>query len=377
MWYHEPSGAGSISRTGSVWQVGRTLSGPVSLESLEDRTLLAVTSLGTSVQAFDTTTLSYTVAAGNDRLLIVSASDDAATDIQSVSFNGMALTQAVEQSDTVAVDSIWYLALGNIAIATTANIVVTSAVPTPSFIGAIAFQGVDQTTPVDGVQKTFGSETNVSSSLMVSSAVGNTVFDVFDAYDVGAGTHTAGSGQTLIHDGGVDARDAFYSTSAKDGAASVTMSWTSSGQSFIHVAVDINQAVAASLDYGDAPDTGAGTGTGNYNTLASDNGPSHVIVAGLFLGDTVDDDTGTLQNAAANADDVNGALLDDEDGVLAPAVDLIGTIGAAPTVTLLVTNTTGSTATLSGWIDYSSNGVFDNATERAQATINTARPTAA
>jgi hypothetical protein len=69
------------------------------------------------------------------------------------------------------------------------------------------------------------------------------------------------------------------------------------------------------LDFGDAPDTGAGTGAGNYQTTQADGGPSHKVVAGLLLGDTVDGDSGTLQNAAANADDVDGALPDDEDGV--------------------------------------------------------------
>ena len=132
--------------------------------------------------------------------------------------------------------------------------------------------------------------------------------------------------------------------------------------------------VLLTSDFGDAPDTTAGMGAGDHQTLNANGGPSHVIdvtQTTLFLGNSVDGESGTLQNVAANADDVNAALPDDEDGVLAPAVDLIGTIGAAPTVTLLVTNTTGSTATLSGWIDYNGNGVFDNATERAQATVNT------
>ena len=123
------------------------------------------------------------------------------------------------------------------------------------------------------------------------------------------------------------------------------------------------------LDFGDLPDATAGTETGNYETIAANGGPSHTIAAGLFLGANVDGDDGTLQNPQANADDVDGALPDDEDGVLSPATDLIGTIGAAPTVTLLATNTTGSSATLSGWIDYNNNGVFDNSTERAQIAV--------
>jgi Ca2+-binding RTX toxin-like protein len=124
------------------------------------------------------------------------------------------------------------------------------------------------------------------------------------------------------------------------------------------------------VDFGDAPDAVAGTGPGNYETVLSDNGPRHTIVSGLRLGASVDGDDGTLQNGRANADDVASALPDDEDGVLNP-LDLWGTIGAAPSVTLLATNTTGSEATLSGWIDFNSDGVFDNTTERAQAVVST------
>src|SRR4051812_17827677 len=59
------------------------------------------------------------------------------------------------------------------------------------------------------------------------------------------------------------------------------------------------------VDFGDAPDTGLGTARGNYNTLLSDNGPRHTIVAGLRMGANVDGaDGGVLQNVTANADDV-------------------------------------------------------------------------
>ncbi|MFT5324210.1 MAG: hypothetical protein ACI8P0_002071 [Planctomycetaceae bacterium] len=122
------------------------------------------------------------------------------------------------------------------------------------------------------------------------------------------------------------------------------------------------------IDFGDAPDTSAGTGTVNYNTLATDNGPRHTIVAGLFLGDTVDGDIGTLQNTRANADDVDSSQPDDEDGVLSP-LDLLSTVGTAPTITLLATNSSGIAATLAGWIDYNHDGVFDNTTERAQINV--------
>ena len=81
-----------------------------------------------------------------------------------------------------------------------------------------------------------------------------------------------------------------------------------------------------------------------------------------------DGEDGLLQNAAANADDIDSALPDDEDGVLSP-LDLQATVGTQPKVTLLATNNTGSGATLYGWIDYNQDGVFDNSTERAQVPV--------
>ena len=84
----------------------------------------------------------------------------------------------------------------------------------------------------------------------------------------------------------------------------------------------------AGLDQGDAPDASAGIGHNNYNTRWADNGPSHAIVAGLHLGALVDGNDGTLWSPAANADDVDTALPDDEDGVSNPAADLVLTVGA-------------------------------------------------
>ncbi len=129
------------------------------------------------------------------------------------------------------------------------------------------------------------------------------------------------------------------------------------------------QSAPENADFGDAPDVAVGAASGDYHTRFADNGPSHKIVAGLWMGASVDADDGSLQNGAANADDVDQALPDDEDGLNHPIADLTLTIGAQPTVNVIVTNTTGSGAILSGWIDYNSDGVFDNGTERAQVAV--------
>ncbi|MEX1018730.1 MAG: SdrD B-like domain-containing protein, partial [Litorilinea sp.] len=75
------------------------------------------------------------------------------------------------------------------------------------------------------------------------------------------------------------------------------------------------------LDWGDNPDTGAGTASGNYNTTADDNGPSHPLGdSSPFMGLCVDGDDGTQQNITADADNVGvgtpvfGDCTNDEDG---------------------------------------------------------------
>ena len=52
-------------------------------------------------------------------------------------------------------------------------------------------------------------------------------------------------------------------------------------------------------DYGDLPDTGAGTGIGNYNTTLADNGARHLIDGTTFLGSRVDAETDGQPNATA------------------------------------------------------------------------------
>ena len=121
------------------------------------------------------------------------------------------------------------------------------------------------------------------------------------------------------------------------------------------------------IDFGDAPDTGIGTGVGNYQTTTSDGGPSHIIINSLYMGAGVaDSETDGQPNVNASGDDVVGTA--DEDG---PQTILNFASGSTPTVQVLVTNQTGLSATLSGWIDYNGNGVFENGSERTTITVVT------
>jgi hypothetical protein len=129
--------------------------------------------------------------------------------------------------------------------------------------------------------------------------------------------------------------------------------------------VEDYQLTVTGVDYGDAPDTSAGTGAGNYTTTKANSGASHTIVSGLSIGSSVDGDSGTLQNTAATLDDTNGS--DDEDGVTF-GTKLLQTNSSTYSVNVNVNNTLGTNATLVGWIDFDHSGTFD-ADEAVSATV--------
>ncbi|WP_313913793.1 GEVED domain-containing protein [Tahibacter sp.] len=120
----------------------------------------------------------------------------------------------------------------------------------------------------------------------------------------------------------------------------------------------------ASLDFGDLPDAAAGTTTGDYNTREADNGASHVIVPGLFMGAGVDAEGDGQPNAAANGDDT-ALTPDDEDGVNIADLTLRG--GTSASIRVSVTNTTLSGSKLCGYVDFNGDGDFLDAGESALA----------
>ncbi len=138
------------------------------------------------------------------------------------------------------------------------------------------------------------------------------------------------------------------------------------------------------IDYGDAPDTGAGTGTGNYRTTAADGGASHILT-GPFLGGCVDADDGTLQNVNASSDDITVGLT--TSGVcLSPGSDERGVITTVPggafipgqTVAGFVLLMSGSPVDcqLDAWFDFNQNGDFNDPGEQIASgvTLLTAIP---
>jgi hypothetical protein len=124
-------------------------------------------------------------------------------------------------------------------------------------------------------------------------------------------------------------------------------------------------------DWGDLPDTGAGTGVGNYQTYNTDLGPSHVISAcefGLRMGDIVDPETdGQPSGGAIDDDNTPGDLADDEDGVMIG--DLLTTAGSEAQVGVYATNSTTVGAMLYGFIDWNGDGDFLDINETASVAV--------
>ena len=107
-------------------------------------------------------------------------------------------------------------------------------------------------------------------------------------------------------------------------------------------------------DYGDLPDTGAGTGIANYNASLADNGARHLIDGTTFLGSRVDAETDGQPNTTASGDDANGTP-DDEDGV-------IFLTPLAPGKRAKIEVVAGSAGYLSPFIDFNGDGTLDTVT---------------
>ncbi len=111
-----------------------------------------------------------------------------------------------------------------------------------------------------------------------------------------------------------------------------------------------NAAIDFTADYGDLFGL-------NFPTTEANNGASHTVVAGYYLGSLVDADPGTLTSSDATADD--NSLSDDEDGI----VLVSNVIEANSTIEIDVT-ATGAGGMMNAWIDFNNDGDWDDTGEQ-------------
>lgn len=255
----------------------------------------AVSQLGSAASTTNTNSLSFTVPAGSDRILLVVASDDDnVSAVASVTFGVTPLVQRATHTDGFAVDSVWTLSLGDSASSVSGNIIVVGTGGTPnnlSFIAGAAFSGVSQTDPISGVQMANATMTPSQDTLNIASTVGSLVFDVWDTFTNNfnpPNTVTPGANQTVIHNAGtvtLAAGFAYYRTSTRPGAANVPMNWTTSnGEALIHIGMSIDAApTAASVGISGRVLTPKGRGVSNAFVFLTDtNGQNRIARTTTF-----------------------------------------------------------------------------------------------
>jgi uncharacterized repeat protein (TIGR01451 family) len=112
-------------------------------------------------------------------------------------------------------------------------------------------------------------------------------------------------------------------------------------------------------DFGDLPDTGIGSGVGNYETSVANGGP-YASVGAARLGATIDSEANGNPGAPATGDG------SDEDALIAPA----GSPGSPLILILPYVNTTNALAArVCGFVDLNRDGDFTDANESASATV--------
>ncbi|MEQ1827722.1 MAG: Ig-like domain-containing protein [Pirellula sp.] len=115
-----------------------------------------------------------------------------------------------------------------------------------------------------------------------------------------------------------------------------------------------------SSDFGDAP--------APYPTTRAANGAAHGATPGLRLGTNWDSDGDGRPTPNADGDDLvgqlnsSGGVIDDEDGVVVIAPIVRGDTSNIIQVT--VTNSTGATAFIQGWVDFNGNGNWSDPGEQ-------------
>ncbi|MBK8564660.1 MAG: cadherin-like domain-containing protein [Saprospiraceae bacterium] len=186
-------------------------------------------------------TISYNNTSGANKILMVGvAAQQPNASVTSITFNGSALTKLGNISNpSQSRIEIWYLKSPPVG---TFNVLVNNSNSDNGVIGVMAFSGVNQTTPFGTLATAQGSGT--SASVAASSASGELVYGVacFNNWDADL---TPGSGQTEYWDQTVNS-SATGAGGTKAGAASVTMSWTSTSASYTIGAVSLKPAATVS-----------------------------------------------------------------------------------------------------------------------------------
>ncbi|NOU43388.1 MAG: DUF4347 domain-containing protein, partial [Methyloglobulus sp.] len=293
--------------------------------------VLAVTSNGsvTSAASINASSLTWahTVNSGVNRALFVEiAIDNLGSNVNSVTYGGVALTQVGRQGGNHAVE-IWVLA--NPAVGT-ANIVVTLSGNTALAAGASIFNGVNQSTPTGTFVGNSGTTflLNLTGSVTVASAPGDVVIDAQFWTDtladpVGAGQASQWSSSSLL-------TSALGSSSTEAGAASVTMSGSASILSALGAQWSIGavSVKASPTSYVVPVNTVPGSQITNEDTalIFSSGNSNQIAITDADAGSNPIEVTVTVTNGTLSLSGIGGLTFTTGDGTADSTMSFRGTV---------------------------------------------------
>lgn len=154
------------------------------------------TSIGSSDPSSSTLTWSHTCTGAS--LLVVTVGESRTVTVTGVTYNGDALTKAIEDNTGTPYASIWYIVNPDEGVH---NIIVTysSAITIPRAGGA-SFIGTDTSSPLGATHNNNGTAQNKSIDITTTQA-GSVIIDCVG--DIG-NIHTPTAGQTIINPGGAN-----------------------------------------------------------------------------------------------------------------------------------------------------------------------------
>ena len=187
----------------------------------------------------DPVEFTHTVSSGEDLLAICISIRDNVTNVESVTYNGDALTKAVEYNSTLddLGTEIWYLANPDVGASQTVSVDLS----TFDAIGitAASFSGVDTADPLDTTNSAEADSSSPSVNITTGKD-GNLIVDCYISEDGSA--PTVGAGQTLLFatDEGVWSSGSSYVI--KETAGSETMDWSSGADPWVLTVASFNVA---------------------------------------------------------------------------------------------------------------------------------------
>ena len=232
--------------------------------------------VGTNTTPAPTTTaswtFSHTVGAGSDRVLVVATSHrDGNKNVTNITFNGVTLTQAIQQNGTSSNNqvNIWYLVNPTV---TTANVVITVSGSVKIAATAINLTGVYQAAPVSSTAGNSGTSTAPSATVVSAS---NELVMAAVAANGDALSVASGGGQiSLANNGtGTGGGDVRMGVDSETGAASVTTTWTlGASKSWGTASASVRPSGAIALSGKVFEDVNYGGGAGRDLATAMANG---------------------------------------------------------------------------------------------------------